>query len=825
MINKFSKYILFSLCSMLFSSEISFAQLSWNQAGKFNGSAIQPYTYLSTPNASEFNNISEIMIECWVNLANPNGSYIFMDKGNADYRIAYSSNQLYFRTNNAVAGVSDLTYSVNLSANRWYHVAAIARDTTLNQSQFAKVRELYIDGVAIKRDLQLFESATLGSSADSLFIGGFGSPSFSHIVNGGLDDVRIWVGEFYPADVMQNFRSPLSAWGNASSYYNKCILSVTFQDADNSGTPFYVSDRSRYNRIINNNNVTAFDLSQRPSVTTYPNQSIHLDGSGQYLSAADHSSLSPTTAVTLEAWVYPEKNYSGAFSDVGTILCKGTSGVNYRLSLGSDNSIYATINGNISFPSALDAIAPVNQWTHVAFTYDASNGNFNYYINGIPAGSGTNAQGNIINSTDSFYVGQSFSSYFFKGYIDELRISAYIKSQQQINNYLYRAMDLGNRSSAFELVCYNFDGYLENNNGLSPRLYFRNGAEFSSHYVSTSKNFPISPLLKADNFSFPNAWYLSNKNFRIPAAGTLGSSKYDTINIPYCRGILDVNVFLALNHSYEEDLSVYLISPSGDSVEMIKGSTSMQRGQFVTVFNDQADSSIISGRYTSFLPNIKPSTNLISVLSQQNMQGNWKLRVNDGINGDTGMVYAWGLQFNNMVAKPNLMTFNGTANQGGFWTGSNQPTDTIRYILRNSTAPYTKVDSAIGYVNQFGFSTTYFANALNSSYYIEVKHRNSLSVWSNIPKSFSQGSTTSYNFLAGPGNVYGGELISINGRWCMYSGDINQDGTINGNDFTVFNQNFGQSGYINSDLNGDGTVNGNDFTVFNTGFGHQTNHP
>jgi subtilisin-like proprotein convertase family protein/ribosomal protein L27 len=824
MINKFTKYFLFSLCLMTACGNVSFAQLNWNQAGKFNG-LTQPYTYLSTPNADEFNNINEIMIECWVCLTTSSGQYIFIDKGNANYRIAYSFGELYLRTDNAAANVSDLKISVSLTANRWYHIAAIVRDSATAPQPFSKVRELYIDGAPVKRDFQNFDSQTLGSSTDSLFIGGFGAPNFGHITKGYLDDVRIWVGKFYPADVMQNFRSPLSAWGNASSYYNKCILSIAFQDSDNSGAPFFVSDRSRYNHTIINNNVTAFDMSQRPSVTTYTNQSIHLDGSGQYLSAADHTSLSPTTALTMEAWVYPEKNYSGAFIDVGTILCKGISNANYRLSLGSDNSIYATINGNINFPSALDAKAPVNQWTHVAFTYDASNGNFNYYINGEPAGSGTNAQGNIINSTDSFYVGQSFSSYFFKGYIDELRISGYIKSEQQINNYLYRAIDLGNRSSAFELVCYNFDGYLENNNGFSPRLYFRSGAEFSSRYVSSSKNFPVSPLLKADNFNFPNAWYLKKNSFRIPSAGTFGSSKYDTINIPYCRGILDVNVFLALNHTYEEDLSVYLISPAGDSVEMIKNNTGIKRGQFTTIFNDQADSSIVSDRFTSFLPNIKPSTSLSSILSGENMQGNWKLRVNDGVNGDTGMVFAWGLQFNNMVSKPNLMTFNGTANQSGFWSGSNQALDTIRFILRNSVAPYSKVDSAIGYFNQFGFSTTYFANALNNSYYIEVKHRNSLSVWSNIPRAFTQGSTTSFNFLAGPGSVYGGELISINGRWCMYSGDINQDGAINGNDFTIFNQQFGQSGYIASDLNGDNTVNGNDFTVFNTGFGHQTNHP
>jgi hypothetical protein len=214
-----------------------------------------------------------------------------------------------------------------------------------------------------------------------------------------------------------------------------------------------------------------------------------------------------------------------------------------------------------------------------------------------------------------------------------------------------------------------------------------------------------------------------------------------------------------------------------------------------------------------------------SAFQNKNTRGNWKLRVNDGVGGDTGRVYGWGLQFNNMAAKPNLMTLNSVANESGYWTGSNQPLDTVRMYLHQSSAPYTVVDSAIGYINQFGFCTTYLANAVNGSYYVEYKHRNSLTIWSKLPISFSQGTTSSLSILSGPNTVYGSDLLFTGGRWCMYSGDINQDGAINGNDFTVFNQQFGQSGYLNSDLNGDGTVNGNDFTVFNTGFGHQSNHP
>lgn len=827
MITKFSKYILFSLCSLLFSCNITFAQMTWNQAAKFTGP--NTYSYISIPNSSDLTNVDECMIGMWVCLtAGPGaGHFLFLEKGNTDYRLGYSSSGFYARVGNvntAQGGQTDINSNISFSLNRWYHVALIVRDTTIPPFQHTKVREIYVNGAVAKRDWQLFNAGTLGNDTDSLFIGGSGLPNFAGMFSGYIDDVNMFLGKYYPDDVARNFRTALNAWGNSNNYYYKCNLSFTFQDDDNSGSPFLVDDVSRYNHTVKSNNITAFSMSSRPSVTCHTNLSVHFNGSTDYIAGPDHLNNSPDAQITMEAWVYPEKIYNGGFSDFGTILFKGAASPNYRMYLGAGNSVLVAINGNTGFAYPGDITAPINQWTHIAFCYSASTGNYYYYLNGVLVGSGTNSIGNIVNGTDSLYIGQSNGGNFFQGYIDEVRISGYTKTASQIREFLYKSMDLGNRPSAFELSCYNFDGNLTNNNGHTPRLYFRNGAVFSSRFMPAIKNFPVSPMIKIDNFNFPAAWYINNDFFRVPAANTFGSSKYDTINIPYCLGITDVNVFLALNHTYEQDLTVYLISPFGDSIPMVKNNT-MERGQFVAMFSDEADSSIINDRYTSFLPQIKPFTAMKPSFFDKNMKGDWKLRVNDGVNGDTGMVYAWGLQFNGMSSKPNLMTCAITANPGGFWGGSSQPLDTVRYILHRNVAPYDVLDSAIGYTNQFGFATTYLASAFTGSYYIEIRHRNSLAVWSSTARSFTQGGSTSFNILAGGSTVYGGDLISVNGRWCMYSGDINQDGAINGNDFTVFNQHFGLSGYVNSDLNGDGTVNGNDFTVFNTGFGHQTNHP
>ncbi|HLT23574.1 MAG TPA: T9SS type A sorting domain-containing protein, partial [Ignavibacteria bacterium] len=57
----------------------------------------------------------------------------------------------------------------------------------------------------------------------------------------------------------------------------------------------------------------------------------------------------------------------------------------------------------------------------------------------------------------------------------------------------------------------------------------------------------------------------------------------------------------------------------------------------------------VNGRYTSFMPRIKAEQNLNSIFGGDNPQGIWRLKVNDDANGDTGMVYAWGIQLNGEV--------------------------------------------------------------------------------------------------------------------------------------------------------------------------------
>lgn len=151
--------------------------------------------------------------------------------------------------------------------------------------------------------------------------------------------------------------------------------------------------------------------------------------------------------------------------------------------------------------------------------------------------------------------------------------------------------------------------------------------------------------------------------------------------------------------------------------------------------------------------------------------------------------------------------------------------DSVRVYLRNNSAPYAIVDSTIGILDSLTFTApVIFNKALTGNYYIEVKHRNSLETWSN-QINYTVAVNTNYNFTSVVTQAYGSNMISKNGKWCIYSGDINQDGFINGNDFTFYSTQYGSSGYLASDLNGDGVINGNDFTIFSNNYGKSALHP
>ncbi|MBK8983730.1 MAG: hypothetical protein IPM38_15775 [Ignavibacteria bacterium] len=139
--------------------------------------------------------------------------------------------------------------------------------------------------------------------------------------------------------------------------------------------------------------------------------------------------------------------------------------------------------------------------------------------------------------------------------------------------------------------------------------------------------------------------------------------------------------------------------------------------------------------------------------------------------------------------------------------------DTVRVYLHNVTSPYAIVDSGKSVIDSVTFSGSFiFSNAPNGTYYLAVKHRNTIETWSKAGgESITNGGTLNYDFTNLITKAYGNNMIQADAspvRFAIYSGDVNQDGTVDLADGSLIDNdafNFA-SGYISTDVNGDGIV-------------------
>jgi photosystem II stability/assembly factor-like uncharacterized protein len=163
----------------------------------------------------------------------------------------------------------------------------------------------------------------------------------------------------------------------------------------------------------------------------------------------------------------------------------------------------------------------------------------------------------------------------------------------------------------------------------------------------------------------------------------------------------------------------------------------------------------------------------------------------------------------------NTITFNLTVGIQGFWNGSTQITDTVKCHLRNSVSPFNEVGVTSAVINNSGNGTFKFNAVPSGSYYLEITHRNSIETWSALPQTVVQGGAYNYNFTTSASQAFGNNLILKSGRYCDYSGDVNQDGFVNLTDvIAIFNaSSVFTSGYAAADVNGDNIVDLTDITI------------
>lgn len=160
-------------------------------------------------------------------------------------------------------------------------------------------------------------------------------------------------------------------------------------------------------------------------------KAISLDGTG-YINVPVSPSLNLTSGMTLDAWVYPTVDPAGRFF---TVIWKDR----YYLYASSESGYcgaptlapiggYSTLTNGIWICAT--SIPSINQWSHLAITYDGSS--LTFYINGNIVASQPATDPMVPTNYDLSVGGNILYGEYFTGKIDEVRVYNYSRTPQQI---------------------------------------------------------------------------------------------------------------------------------------------------------------------------------------------------------------------------------------------------------------------------------------------------------------------------------------------------------------------------------------------------------
>jgi subtilisin-like proprotein convertase family protein len=103
--------------------------------------------------------------------------------------------------------------------------------------------------------------------------------------------------------------------------------------------------------------------------------------------------------------------------------------------------------------------------------------------------------------------------------------------------------------------------------------------------------------------------------------------------------IVDLDVKLNINHTYDGDLDIYLIAPDDTRIELFTDVGGSQNNFIDTIVDNEAGQSINEGS-APFTGSYRPEGNLADLYGKE-INGTWKLEVKDDSGGSTGVLNSW----------------------------------------------------------------------------------------------------------------------------------------------------------------------------------------
>ncbi len=151
--------------------------------------------------------------------------------------------------------------------------------------------------------------------------------------------------------------------------------------------------------------------------------------------------------------------------------------------------------------------------------------------------------------------------------------------------------------------------------------------------------------------------------------------------------------------------------------------------------------------------------------------------------------------------------------------------DTVRAYLHSTITPFNVLDSAVSVIDSVTFTGSFSFTQPSGTYYIVVKHRNSIETWSKSGgESFVAATVMNYDFTDMASKAFMNNMAQVDTSpvvFGIYSGDEDQNGAVDAVDvLDISNDVAGfASGYVVTDVTGDKTVELADILVaYNNSF-------
>jgi|GEM_PF-1259719 len=225
---------------------------------------------------------------------------------------------------------------------------------------------------------------------------------------------------------------------------------------------------------------------------------LNFDGVDDYVNIGIPSSLQMYGgAVTVALWVKP--NSLPSDSSVQELFFAGATGGHrgYGMAIRRPSGklfyeVYGSTGGRQYFESALGFVA--GEWQYVVCVFDGVNNVLSAYRNGVMVHSVIIADPGYVDNSDNFALGSGYSTWFFNGSMDEVRVWNRSLSADEIKAQYYSNL---NKYAPTKWMFSSYWNYSETSNGNINYYLFANDSAGNYNYSQTR-----TMLLRKNMISF-----------------------------------------------------------------------------------------------------------------------------------------------------------------------------------------------------------------------------------------------------------------------------------------------------------------------------------